>query len=694
MLLDNYKIYVKEIISLVDSMVIKSSVDADSINTQLTLQGVEVDYDDPTTWKYYLNLSGSYHANDQRINIVSSDTQEEIELNKENLLEHPITRVEYGPGGIYHNTLVAGNTKMRHFIDGVFNPVDIDTAVSATDFQILYFDNRYIASNEVELMDHVQAFVYNYVSRWHISDYNEADDLYTAAMFDQLYKSLVTAIINIRTSFCNTSQVCEFHLWSKLKGLYGLDVYKGLLTQQQALWLYRNVRHVILHAGSQYILEDMIEKLINTANLEAFKYDYVKIEDNLHKSLVPDGRFVKREFNDSVIDIDEEVLLATEESVLYECIEEAPENEREFDYDVKKLKDIPYTTTVNQFPTGLIKIEPMSNVVTDRFNDQQFKLDYWVYLCSLDMFEGTYIFDLGSLGTKTLSAKQALILYIYANTKASGVRLDTVPSPRITNVVRQVTPSFSIVKDSVASDLISDEDITRALKDTVVPRTVSSYEEFDNFVETVISRKIQHDFQWQGEGQHLKRAMLKDMIDGIHLTTQVDLVEGSVHYIDWLGSIKVTDSGINEYEWYSISLTILKTLLDLDPNSTALPSSQKAVIEILDKLSGYSIIVTAGESRLGYKDIDWFFSRTGDLESDDTGSFNGYMSELKVEYDSRARSSHINSAELPLVDLQVIDLEADTVRGDPETGLYFESYLEDFHDQIVNMSGFAIELID
>lgn len=694
MLLDNYKIYVNEVIALVDSMVIKSDVDADNINEYLLSIGVEVNHSDKRTWKYFLNMAGEYHSNDTPVTVISSDTETPIVLSKTNLENHPITKIEYGPGGIYHEELIANNTTMRFFIDGVFNPVSIDAAIKARDFEILNFDPRYLASNEVELIDELQTFVYNYVSRWHIRDYNETDELYTAAMFDQLYKAMVTAVINIRTSFCNTSQVSQFHLWSKLKGLYGLDKYRGQITLQQSLWLYRNVRHVILHAGSQYILSDMVDKLVNTANLEAFKYDYVKVEGNLHKSLVPDGRFVKRNFDDTSINILDEISLETEESALYECLGEAPENEREFDIDLARLKGITSSTTVNQFPTGLVKIEPKSNIVTDRFNDQQYKLDYWVYMTSLGLFNGTYTFALGSFGTLTMSAKEALILYIYANTKAAGVKLTTVPKPRVHNVVRTVNPTVNEILPFTDKELVSSSEVTSVLTDLVTLSSVDSFEEFDKQVERVIARRLKHDLQWQAKDSHLERSSLKDIIDGVYISKQVDLVPEGTTYLDWLGTLKITDVGVSDFEWYDISLTILKTLLDIDPNTTSLPSSQRAIIEILDALTGYAIIVTAGESRLGYKDIDGCYFRIGELGTVDHGLHHGFLSELKVTDDMNNPSCHIVSEDLPLANLELINEEADTIRGDAPTGLYYECFLIDHTDMIVNASGFSMELED
>ena len=88
------ELYIKDNIKLVNTIAVKSSITASLMNTYITYKyGTSyVNDNDATTWRYYLNISGQYHFDDEKMYVVSLDTLETILFSKENLELHPLTR--------------------------------------------------------------------------------------------------------------------------------------------------------------------------------------------------------------------------------------------------------------------------------------------------------------------------------------------------------------------------------------------------------------------------------------------------------------------------------------------------------------------------------------------------------------------------------------------------------------------------
>ena len=94
--------YRNEVYTFLQSLTLKYSPLADQINLNLLAKGIDVDEDDPSTWKYYLNLQGKYHPSDTMMTVVSLDTREVINFTVENLQTHIRTALAYVPGSAYY----------------------------------------------------------------------------------------------------------------------------------------------------------------------------------------------------------------------------------------------------------------------------------------------------------------------------------------------------------------------------------------------------------------------------------------------------------------------------------------------------------------------------------------------------------------------------------------------------------------
>ena len=105
---NKFKLYIEQNKQLVKTIVIKNTYAANHINDYISLMHGEqnVDYNDPYSWKYYMNLSGELHFTDTKMYISSLDNGDVIEFNISNLKEHINTKIGYRYGSKYYNELV------------------------------------------------------------------------------------------------------------------------------------------------------------------------------------------------------------------------------------------------------------------------------------------------------------------------------------------------------------------------------------------------------------------------------------------------------------------------------------------------------------------------------------------------------------------------------------------------------------
>jgi hypothetical protein len=76
-----HQIYQSKAIVLARTMVVKFHSIAEAINQTLIDQGYEVDENNPSTWKYYLNMFGEYHQADKdRLRALSGGESEYIQI--------------------------------------------------------------------------------------------------------------------------------------------------------------------------------------------------------------------------------------------------------------------------------------------------------------------------------------------------------------------------------------------------------------------------------------------------------------------------------------------------------------------------------------------------------------------------------------------------------------------------------------
>ena len=96
----------------------------------------------------------------------------------------------------------------------------------------------------------IDEFVVYFRNRWDVTQFSY-EDLYAVAQQGIIFGALTAALFNQRMRNVKTRAAHTFHVWSYLKS-HGLEDYREVLTTEQALFLYRNIRHLLMHKGTSY----------------------------------------------------------------------------------------------------------------------------------------------------------------------------------------------------------------------------------------------------------------------------------------------------------------------------------------------------------------------------------------------------------------------------------------------------------
>jgi hypothetical protein len=465
----NYTSYRNDIFRLVRSIVIKSSHVADVINADLLSKNVVVNMEDPTGWKYYLNLAGIYHAADTMMTVRSMDTREIIEFTKENLRYHRATAREYQYGTVYYNNLVAKYPGQVDLIKGIIAPVDPQVAINSNNGDILYYDASLVEDNEDNLIRNLQNWVLTYQLRWFNEAYLNTDDLYLQHYIGELYMSMAKAIENLRWANCNTRRAHSFHIREHLASHGRLDRYLPYLTKSQQLWLYRNIWYIKRNPGRQEIFDRLVGKLLTPRGIPLIRYTLNQNTELMPAELYSQVEMVKHDINMRSVTpgnekttvanvLDRETLLARDNSKV------AFDTEVEIEEKVKM-------SGFSSMPTKVLDSE-----VIDRSNSSvrslmNVLLNHWVYLSTHSRYRAYVQIPHPRSGEyMSMTVKDALICSMYAIGKIYGYEFPSIPVMHAYDVLRAPLPTFAELRSIVPKNGLR-EGMIEAVMDRVTPLT-------------------------------------------------------------------------------------------------------------------------------------------------------------------------------------------------------------------------------
>lgn len=584
----NYRRYVRDTLALAKSLTIKSELSIIEINQFLKDLGHPVS-DDPYTWRYYLHLAGEYHKLDTPMDVRSLDTREMISFDRETLKTHLVTKENYAVGTRFYRTLVERFPDQEMLIRGILNPVDIQKAVEAPDFTILWADESLIESNETNLIDELQKRINEFDIRWNIPAYSEHDDLYTTASLAVLFSRLPGWIQNIRLENCKTRYVHGFHVKEYLKSHGRLDRHYDYLTKAQSLWLYRNLLYLERNAGKQETFQQLLDQMLTYRGMGLARYTTTHNLSPLPENIRPEPELLRQGLNDyhrsfrkEEHSLKELLIKERDEAVRNRNVEEVTEKEGS-----RKIQNAGRNTLRTKALESAVIDWTESGVVT-RTN---FLVNHWAYWSAT----GKYKSIIRVLHPRTgeqmeLKAEDAFILFLYCLNRTYGVELTTVPGFTAQCIRRIPTPSFSELRGIVSKKWVSDELVQIAANSQAYDASIYSPPQFSQVATGLFDEFYDHRDKYSLQETSQARGQVQGLFDHLYMDVDTPLTDLGMDLKEWSALKGLVLTELTELECDNLSLRLLEESTGIRFNTTDNPGAiQKAMLSIMEQLSSYNI---------------------------------------------------------------------------------------------------------
>lgn len=640
-----YKLYRDDVIAMVRTLVIKCSGAAEAINRELRMLGNTIS-EDPTTWKYYQNLAGEYHVTDETMTVRSMDTLEEIAFTRENLQIHRATYREYQPGSRYYNTLTRRYPSQIALIRGILAPVDKQTAIDAKDGVLLYYDPSFVESNETNLINQIQGWLYGFFSRWYNRQYAITDDLYVAAFIGVMTARLPSVILNARLRNANTEFAHSFHIREYLASNGRLDEYLPYLNKSQQLFLYRNIRYINRNVGKQDTFDWLVKHLLTDRGLPLAWYKLAHNVDEMPDSIYPSVELNKYPvnfgFNQSGIDT------VTTHTILEKERPMARENAAVQDASEKEINTVTRSSAFSELPTKVLESE-----VVDRSNSSirslaSVLLNEWIHLAAEDRYRAFITVPNPGTGQfMSMSVRDALVVSLYAFCKPRGIELNTIPHVPAFEVLRSPLPTREELLSLTDTRYVSNH-LVDAVRDRITP--LGDYISTEGFNTAVTQLHREYLKLWELyslQPHYLSRSMAENVVRRHFMHKECVLVDDDIGVEQWLAEkgYDITTLGALDLNQLYINCVSTATGSDLTSQLT-LKQIQRAMLDIMGKLSSYSVQYLRTINAEDFWFVGWSAIRMGDISASATANVRAYRSRLTVHRMAGTTRVHLDATRL------------------------------------------------
>lgn len=621
---NHYLIYLNSVFDLASSLSIKFEQAAEAINNKVMIDHgySAVDLDDPTTWRYYQNISGSYHFSNNTLEITSLDTLETIIFHKDVLLDHPATVKAYQYGTRYYKELLSKYPDDEILIRGILYPCDIDTAIAAKDATILSYPPQFIDNNEYSFISNLQDWIYDYFDRWVNKQYTIAHDLYVPMYMAQLYMYLVPAIINLRLKMCKTPEAHSFHIRQYLASNGMLDVYLNAMTKSQALFFYRNVQYIEANAGKRDTFDWLVENVMTVRGLPLYEYDakhdvslmVPSVENNGASNDRADIQFRRLPVNYPTVDPKRNTYGL--DDIFKKINDQAPANAEYHEDNRDTINNQLIDSDSNVLVTKLIEssIKDYSDAVPYRLTD--ILLHEWLSMSHSNRYNAyvTIEFPVTKEAT-TVKAREAFILYIYCMSKVMDLDTTALPKVLANRVYRAPLPTLQSLYTKFAGSSLSKSQIQSVFLNTPPTTAVNSINAFYDRAYSVYQLTLQHYYAESSNEHYIQTGELKVANSQLFEDRVVQLQSetNQVLYTEWLKhySYDFTDYTLSQY------LELATVIYDQATGASAnkhlsIKEIQRAMVGIFKRLCSYSIQVISDINESGISLVPGISVKVGD----------------------------------------------------------------------------------
>jgi len=623
----HYDVYLKGIFDLTATLTIKSEATAYAINDYLNATGFAVSETDQTTWKYYLNLSGRYHASDKMMRVRSSDTGEMIDFTVDNLVEHRTTRIDHAYGTKKYRELLSQYPDQQELILGILNPVSLGDAIAAKDHSILYYDKSLVEVQESNLIPRLQKWIDAVFHRWYVSNFNLSSDLHETSFLGVLYSQMIQQVLNIREDNCNTELAHSYHIRAFLDSFGDLGKYFDYMTQKQKLFFYRNLRYLNTNAGRWSTFDLLKDRIFTDRRFPLSEFTIQHNATEIVDNLLPEVEMVRTSMNgyrseigldiQSVVD----VLSLEDSQALNNPVEKA-------DTEVVLTKNMK-VSRYSSLMTKVLESSVIDRTGTGGLTLEEVVTNHWAYLGYLNRYRTLIVFTHPTTGEEiSIGTFDAFLLWLYAYSVASRKTLEEIPVVGCWCVRRIPLPTKLELKSIVDAEVVPDYLIEEAMRDQVDIGTVISPITFMEVCQKVHAGYLRHEDLYRYQADMYQNGELEVMVGRFYHNFEIHPGE-TTSYDQWLSDRNLDFSNMNEDQFFEMATELFtKATGYVADTSQRLSEIHNAHVAMMTQLSSYSVQYVANSNANELVEARWKMQRGGKVdgftEAYDRGVFQPY----------------------------------------------------------------------
>lgn len=609
-----YEIYRANTMQLAKTLVIKSEGSAEALNRGLVEYQFDVDPTRPETWMYYLNLAGEYHPVNRMMTIMSLDTLEIIDFTKANLLEHRTTAREYTYGSTYYDELVRRYPDQTALIRGIINPVDLNAAIAAPDFEILYYDKDLVEPWEENLIPELQKWIGAFKRKYYHADFTLVEDLYLASALAQMHLAIPLAIMLIRQKNCRTNYVHSFHLWSYLASHNYLDDYREFLTREQAMWLYRDIRWIDHNNGKTETFHYLIEHSMTNRGFPIGQYGMIADAAELPQSLYTDAEMKFTPLNFLV-----EQEITHDNKTVLEILEKEqplardnPENLHQAEHDI----NFKFTRgLMGEIPSKVLESEVTDIALFTPVRLIDTLYNHWILLACKGWYTSMITVQNPRSGENmVMSVKDAWVAFSYCLNRAYGIDLKYVVPADAWDVIRIKQPSYAELRAMAEPHLISDYLIRTSIDQMPQLRKIVSTESFYNKAVEIRAAQLAHRELYSLREHHVARGRMEAICKHQFETRRCWFAPEGTLMSEFFKARNWDLMDLDREVYLDMATAILTTATGQDLfYEKSLQEIHAAMLRLLLQLSSYSIHALQTINTSPAIVNDWRVIRVGDV---------------------------------------------------------------------------------
>jgi len=613
-----YRLYIDSTLELAETVVIKSDYEANSINDWVVLNYGEsaVNYSDPTTWKYYMNICGEYHPTDEIIYITSLDTIGSIAFTKTNLDLHPATKSAYRYNSRYYRELLLEHPDKEQLIFGILYPANLTQAIESKNGKILSYPKYLIEDNEISLEEKIQKWIYDWLFRWYNVQFNNNHDYYYMATKAVLHLTLVGAILGLRLRACRTDEVHSFHVREYLSSHNGLDKYLDYMTRKQALFFYRNIAYIERNSGKQDTFKWLVEKVLTDRSIPLSQFTMRHDVRKLPNEYYPEIVFRKSAVNEVYSQQDSQDDTYDLTTILEKEIPLASYNKKFIDEHKESIKTKFIDSPSNVVQTKMLESSMLDYTDATPYTLQDIGFNHWVYFAHIGLYTAYVRIPHPRTGAElVLNAKDAVIYYMYLLMKSVDFVPTNIPKFGAMRVVRQPYATVANLMSVVDASRIPATKATELINTLPAVGLMVSINAFNSKANELYQAAQKQILIVASEERHYNRGLVHNMANALYQDALVDYTGGTdINYEKWVYDHALPGAELSQEECNDLYKVVYESATGISLKSVAeLAALQKAMIGIMTQLSSYSIQFLTKINSASVRPLNWAMIRPDDL---------------------------------------------------------------------------------